>query len=1332
MVVRVLGSEGEVVGAGFLIDPERMVTCAHVIATALGEDPHRDAAPTTPVRVDFPLFGEPGSAPPSVMATVRRWRPIGADGSGDIAVLALRGELPAGVRMPPLRRIDQMWDQRFRVLGFPEGMADGVWTTGHIRGEQATGWFQLQTEVGEQQIVGGYSGSPVWHTEAGAVVGMTVAADGSGATTTAYLIPLDAVLGVDPELLPCPYRGLEPFGEEHASLFFGRGHDLARLEEVAARQRLVAVAGPSGAGKSSLVRAGLLPRLRARGDQIVEVRTAAALDAALSRTEREQRLVLLVDQFEELESTEPAEAGELLERLVELAERDARRVLVLLTLRSATLDNLFAPEAAALLSTGTVLLPPMRRGQLRDAIVAPAEWAPGLSFELGLVDRILDDAAAEPGQLPLVESLLTELWERREGGFLTVEAYERAGGVAGVVAKRAEQVTGSMDEPQLRRLFVALAGADRDGRLTRRPVRLEDLAPELHPLVHRLIEGRLLVVEAGGEHVVQLAHQAVIEHWPRLRDWLAEDQAFLTWRARLDAQRERWEESGHDDGSLLRGAALAAASDWLPARAGDLAEPSREYVRRSRARQRRDARRWRLVTAVLATLVVLAGVLAAVAVRRGDELGDQLRTANSELLAANALTQADNDPVTATQLALAAFRLDPRNANARTVLAKQFLGLRSVDAVLAGVTDTPIVDYQMSTDGTVLLPDGAGLVVVGGPESRWVVPGVPPRSRWSALSPDGRRLAVADRDGAVWTWDVAARRGPDRLAEPGSADPVGHAFSPDGRRLAWLTPPGPAGRGIEVWDVERRARTGGPLAPLAEADVSDIALGADPDALFVSRGDPVGGSRRLVARSLSNGSVTREYPPGTVLRGSGDAVVSCAGERTAVVQRADLSAELLRIPTRSCLQSGIRSTISRDGYHLVDRPHGARDYSTTRVTNLVDGRTFEVAMPGENPMIDPNQVTVQTLLGVLPARDGAPSAVLGQGTSLLRMRGASRVGVRPDGTGPALGGSDDGRFLIGVEDAGYTVFDAASGRELTRAAKPDAGPGGSVEEMVGDSVLVAIETPDRWVLRDHAFPTLALMGSYTMPRAAGESEHSRWFEVADGRVVGYAGGVVTVWDRASAAPLAPPTRLGQTPAEQGWFRGAANFEARPGHPGQVAALGPDNAIQVWDAVAGRRLVTLPSLGGRKTVSFTFDATGRRLAATTQARTLDIWDVETGELIRPPIPTGVLAQAEGFTEDGHVMLVRTVGGTQQLAQLWEVEGGHLSGSFLVPTAFHQLAGRLKNGRGMDARGVDGSAPFSMPLTGQQWFDSLCRFSNRPFTPAERALLPSGSTIEPPCS
>jgi len=323
VVVRILDGGGEPVGAGFVIGPDLVATCAHVVTEAVRGDPYDATPPARQVELDLPLLfpdAEDGAA--RVTAEVARWIPIAPEGTGDIAVLRVRDPLPDGARMPPLRRVDQLWDHEFRVLGFPEGMADGVWATGRFRGRQGTRWFQMQGTAGEQPIVEGFSGSPVWDETSGAVVGMTVATD-VGGTTTAYLIPIDLVLGVDPELLPCPYRGLEPFGEEHASFFFGRDDDIDRLADAVTHRPLVAVAGPSGAGKSSLVRAGLLPRLRAQGVQVAELgplpgRPAEELLAAVAEAvprDEHGRVVLVVDQFEELAATDPDAAAELLERV---------------------------------------------------------------------------------------------------------------------------------------------------------------------------------------------------------------------------------------------------------------------------------------------------------------------------------------------------------------------------------------------------------------------------------------------------------------------------------------------------------------------------------------------------------------------------------------------------------------------------------------------------------------------------------------------------------------------------------------------------------------------------------------------------------------------------------------------------------------------------------------------------------------------------------------------------------------------------------------------------------------------------------------------------------
>src|SRR5690606_15716285 len=79
-----------------------------------------------------------------------------------------------------------------------------------------------------------------------------------------------------PRLLPNPYRGLEPFDEQHADYLFGRDDEIARITAALQDRPLVAVVGRSGVGKSSIVRAGVVPRLRADGTRVVVVRMTGA------------------------------------------------------------------------------------------------------------------------------------------------------------------------------------------------------------------------------------------------------------------------------------------------------------------------------------------------------------------------------------------------------------------------------------------------------------------------------------------------------------------------------------------------------------------------------------------------------------------------------------------------------------------------------------------------------------------------------------------------------------------------------------------------------------------------------------------------------------------------------------------------------------------------------------------------------------------------------------------------------------------------------------------------------------------------------------------------
>ena len=1207
VVVRVLDRAGDPVGAGFLIGPDQVATCAHVVAAALGGDPYATAAPSASVGLDFPLFRHEGTnRPAATCAEVERWLPIADDGSGDIAVLRLHDPVPDGARMPPLRRMDRLWGHPFRVLGFPPGLADGVWATGRIRGEQGTRWFQLQATVGDQPIVEGFSGAPVWDDETGAVVGMAVATDATGATTTAYLIPIDQVLGIDPALLPCPYRGLEAFGEEDAPYFFGRDADIAQLVDAVAGRPLVAVAGPSGSGKSSLVRAGLVPRLRAAGNSVTELRllpgepvlevlTAALLPGAapsgdspgavlrqLAGAAAATRAVLVVDQFEELAATDPDQAGELLAAIGELVQVLPRKadgswpVRVVLTLRSATLDDVAAREIAGLLGAGTVLLPPMDRRQLRDAIVAPAERAPGLSFEPGLVDRILDDAAAEPGQLPLVESLLTELWERRDGGYLTLAAYERAGGVAGVVATHAENVvarfTDPADEPRLRRLFTSLAGPDRDGRFVRRSMPLHELADDLLTPVQALTAGRLLVIERasnGADHV-QLAHQALIAHWPRLQAWLAADRDFLSWRDQLDQQRQRWEAGGRDDGALLRGSALAAAEEFLPERAEDVAVPDVEYVRQSRARQRREVRRWRIVTAVLAVLLVAAGSLAAVTISSRNQITEQLRLADAEIVAQAALARTGIDPVTATELALTAFKLDPSNGAARTALARQYLAMRSVVTVYTGLTDSRIDGLGTATDASrVMLPAGNGLVIVGGlptdEPTRWVVPDVPAGFLKANLTADGQRLDLIDAQGGLWTWDVAARRGPTRLPVDTTGMDAGTAqFAPDGKRIVWLRSVAPGVHAVEVRDTSTGAVVPHQVAPVAGPDGLHVALAADPNVLVV-RLDGPGEVSITGIRSLADGSQLQEFPAGSALAAD-SLVVSCEPGPTpaAVIRRMGSRTESGRVALLRPCSGNAPLTLSEDRNDLVEfRPvTGDPDYAIARVTRLSDGRAYEMVLPRDKGAeVAPS---VPRSIVAVPGGDDAITLLVARGSALLKMRAEALPAAAPD----ELHRSDDGRFAVGLIGSDYTVYDDHQ-HSLTTLSRQAVVAPGEFTVTVSDSVSIVERGPDAWTVDNLALPTLERTFHQVLP-AAQDSRRTN-VVVSSDHVTTLSGGLLSAWRLPSGLPIGHAVQLGSTSALAAWYASPLGLREQAGVPGSGRAARPRRP----DRVVGHRLRPAP-------------------------------------------------------------------------------------------------------------------------------------------------------------
>jgi tetratricopeptide (TPR) repeat protein len=293
---------------------------------------------------------------------------------------------------------------------------------------------------------------------------------------------------------------------------------------------------------------------------------------------------------------------------------------LLLTLRGDFYGRAIAAdrELSDALGAGQVNLGPMKQEELRAAIVEPAKRV-GLSFETGLVDRILEDVGEEPGNLPLLEYALTELWNRRSGNKLTFDAYNASGQVMGAIAERAETVFAkfSADEQKTaRRLFtrlVRVASAGEEGSDTRRRARRGELREEGWKLVEIFAgqQNRLLVASLDpvtGEDTAEVAHEALIRNWKRLRDWIEEDRDFLLWRQQLRLYLSAWQASEkRDEGTLLRGAVFEEAYRWLRARGEELSQGEREFIEKS-GRAVRVSKVAVRSTLAIAALIILAAV----------------------------------------------------------------------------------------------------------------------------------------------------------------------------------------------------------------------------------------------------------------------------------------------------------------------------------------------------------------------------------------------------------------------------------------------------------------------------------------------------------------------------------------------------------------------------------------------------------------------------------------------------------------------------------------------------------------------------------------------------
>ena len=1095
----------------------------------------------------------------------------------------------------------------------------------------------------------------------------------------------------DAARLVCPFKGLAPFEASDAELFFGRERLVGELVARLADSTLLAVVGASGSGKSSLLRAGLLPALAAgalpgserwqhvlmrpgaRPATELSRRVAGGLPAAVADLRAGQRLVVAIDQFEEVFTVcrDDEERHAFIDALVESAWDPERRCVVLLALRADFFGRLAVfPELAELAGANHVLLGPMSSGELRRVIEGPAERA-DLVVEPALAEALVADVVGEPGGLPLLSTALLDLWQQREERSLQLQAYERMGGVQGAVAAHAEAAYADLSEDQqriARRLMLRLASGGGGEPVTRRrvPVAELDLGHDegMARVLAALTASRLLTASDGE---VEVAHEALLRHWPRFREWLAEDAEGRRLHRHLTEAATDWVGSGRDSGELYRAARLGAALDW--AESGDhalaLNELEREFLDESRVasareseRQRRANRRLRVLLGGALALLAVALAAGGVALQQRHQARRQATVAVAGRLGAQALIEPGLDR--SLLLAREGVNLDDSPATRGNLLAALVRSPAAL-AVVHGSGDRALDDALTpdgrtlavgGDDGSVVLFDTRTLQRIGSPipgnSQISMIGAVVKPIRALAFSPDGRTLAIGGSNGNTASLDLldAATREPLSSHTASSTIITADvAFAPDGRTL--LTGEAVSGAGGPPAEVifRRDARSGDELArsdPIPEGRMAGFA--DDGDAVLVTSGP----SRSLLldvhtlepVRTFPIGGVAAVSPDGVAAFGHDDGSVSIVDISTGSVRkltgRVDASIQALTFSADGKVLASADADGSVAVWHVAAAslgeifaghsaavsgvalsPDGTILYSAS-----FDGSVVAWDVTGEHRLgqrfgydpVGPTEAGSAPPPGITNAVAVTPDSSLfatspGPGrVTLWHSRTLTpEVGELrgPVGTIISLAFSRDGTLLAATGTTPRTaVWDVKTGK-LVRLLR-GGGPRGSSAVAFGlDGVTVALAGVDGNV-RLYDLRTGVITGRMVSRGTLMDVDFS-----PDGKLIAAAGlaGDISVWKLARRELVAMMTNSG-----------VAIYTLRFSPDGKLLASGDNSGNVIFWDVARHAPVGRP-LGGHNALvgSVSFDPSGKTLATVSGDGNFRLWDVASRKLIGAPLP-----------------------------------------------------------------------------------------------------------------
>jgi WD40 repeat protein/DNA-binding SARP family transcriptional activator len=1123
--------------------------------------------------------------------------------------------------------------------------------------------------------------------------------------------------------LVCPFKGLACFDVADARYFFGRERLVAELVARAVGTPLLGVVGPSGSGKSSVVRAGLLPALASGvlpgiedwpqvlirpGEHPMRELHSSGLEVC-----RDDRVVLAVDQFEEIFTAcrDEAERAAFIDALAR-RPREAGGLVVLAVRADFYARCAAYPRLAKLLGPNHVLVGPMEREELRRAIERPAQRA-GLIVEADLVDALLADVEDEPGALPLLSTALLELWQRRDGRHLLHSTYERTGGVRGAVARLAEEAFGQLDPAQqavARTVLLRLAGEDAGGAVVRRRVARAELESASGDDVARVLavltDRRLLTMSAT---TVEVAHEALLREWPRLRGWLEDDaDGRRVHRHLADAARE-WDERGRAPGDVYGGARLAAALEWRGGHEHEVNATERAFLDASRTAAGRAQRRLRLALAGVAALLVIAALGGVIALHQRGSARSEARAAEAQRLGAQALIEPRVDR--SLLLARQGVALDDSRVTRSSLLAALLRNPAAVGVI--GSDGRPLNALGLSPDGrTLAAADNQGRVLFVDPVTRRPV-GRP----YTALSPiqavtyspDGRVVTLTGNDFIdvldgrthAYRTRLFAERGLGRATKQLRPDQVSFfgavAFSPDSRVLATDVVAFPRREDdIVRWDVATGRRLGAPQRVASTAHPALVGF-LGPGSQLVTSGD-----RRTVVRDAVTMRPLRRFDDGGLPH-----ALSPDG-RALALGAADGSVRLLDLQTGKLRAAA-----------------GRHDAAVTDLRFTPDSRTLVTA--GGDGRVNVWNVTAASRLESFAGHAGAVSGIV----------------ISPDGRTVYSAGEDGN--VVEWDLTGARGF----GRSFTtpRPGRPPAPPQGVAVAVTPDQTRFAVPDPTGRVDR---FDSRTLTENGRTPVSPGTPVTGVAL-APDGRTMAAttADGHLRFGDLSTTRTVGPLLR---DHADRAWA------PAFSGDGRWLATAGSDQAVHLWDMRRRMMVGTYFVLDG-VAVNLSISPDGTKLAATIDDQLghgeLDIISVPQLEVLtKAHAPAGdwgqfsrdgrtllygddagrtwlydtrtwrprgrPLAGATGpiltanLSPDGRMLATTSTDGT---TRLWDVASHRPIGTALPGIANHDVAAAFVEGGTHLITVYDNGRAYSWDVRPRSWAQRACDIAGRTLTPAE---------------